>query len=489
MSSDDAESPERARRLHPAGIAVLALGALREAALPLAALFAAGLVGGGLDAQALMRGVVFAAAGTLVAVLAGVLMWRTTSWQLDAGTLRHRRGLLSVRETDIPLARVQAVDTVRGPVQRLFGVVGVHVQTAGGGREGEIVLPALAAADVAALRDAVGARRGARAAAQDPTGTAVTAPAPPVAERRLDRRRLLVAALTAGQLGVLLPALAAAGQFADDVLNGDLEDAGRAGAGLAPSSPLEWALLVVALLLLAWLLSFLGAVVAFAGFTVTREGDRLRIRRGLLARREASVPVARIQAVRVVEGVLRRPWRLAALRIEVAGYRAEAAAAQTLFPLLRRGEVRSFLAELLPELADAPDDLTGLPRRAARRYALPPAAAGLALGGAAALLLSQPWPLVAALAGAAYGLLRYRAAGWRVRDGRLAIRSRRLACTTVLAPAARIQQHGLRQTILQRRRRLADLDVRVGAGTRGRVRHLDAATAARLFEALRLSLR
>ena len=39
------------------------------------------------------------------------------------------------------------------------------------------------------------------------------------------------------------------------------------------------------LLVAAWLLSVLGAVVAFAGFTVTREGDRLRIRRGFLARR------------------------------------------------------------------------------------------------------------------------------------------------------------------------------------------------------------
>ena len=52
---------------------------------------------------------------------------------------------------------------MRGPIHRLFGVVGVHVQTAGGGRDGEIVLPALAAPDVEALRDAVGRRRAAAA--------------------------------------------------------------------------------------------------------------------------------------------------------------------------------------------------------------------------------------------------------------------------------------------------------------------------------------
>ena len=114
--------------------------------------------------------------------------------------------------------------------------------------------------------------------------------------------------------------------------------------------------------MLAWGLSVAGSLVAFAGFTVTRDGDRLRIRRGLLQRSEVAVPVRRVHGVRVVEGLLRRPFGLAALRVEVAGYAAEAAAARTLFPLLRRADVEPFLAELLPELADDPGDLTPPPR-------------------------------------------------------------------------------------------------------------------------------
>jgi uncharacterized membrane protein YdbT with pleckstrin-like domain len=66
------------------------------------------------------------------------------------------------------------------------------------------------------------------------------------------------------------------------------------------------------------------------------------------------------------------------------------------------------------------------------------------------------------------------------------VRWRRLARTTVLAPAGRLQEHALSQTILQRRARLADVEVRIGAGTRGRVHHLELPTAARLFAALRL---
>ena len=190
-------------------------------------------------------------------------------------------------------------------------------------------------------------------------------------ERRLGRRELIVGALTAGQLGVVLPALAAATQLFGNVISSerDIEDASR----LLPDTPGGWELAVAALVVVAWALSAVGSIVSFAGFAVARDGDRLRIRRGLLQRSDAVVPVRRIHAVRVVEGTLRRPFGLATLRLEVAGYAEERSAARTLFPVLPRREVAAFLAELLPELADQPDGLTAPPARAARRYVLPPA--------------------------------------------------------------------------------------------------------------------
>ena len=134
-----------------------------------------------------------------------------------------------------------------------------------------------------------------------------------------------------------------------------------------------------ALLVAAWLLSTLGAIVTFGGFTVTRDGDRLRIRRGLVSRNEATVPVGRVRAVRVVEGLLRRPFGLASLTVEVTGYAEEASAARTLFPLVRVRDVPAFLAEFLPELADDVAGLERPPARAARRYVLVPALVGAAV--------------------------------------------------------------------------------------------------------------
>ena len=159
-----------------------------------------------------------------------------------------------------------------GPVQRVFGVVALHVQSAGGGKKGEIVLEAVGPAEVERIRAALRAER-----PELPEAAAAHA----VTERRLGRRELVVAALTAGQLGVILPALAASGQLLSNAFSNerDVEDATR----LLPDSPGGWELALAALLVAAWALSAIGSLVSFAGFSVARDGDRLRIRRGLYA--------------------------------------------------------------------------------------------------------------------------------------------------------------------------------------------------------------
>ena len=460
-------------RLHRAAIAVYAVDALRGAALPLLVVLGVSVFGGGFDSEAALRALAFAVIGTLGAALLGTIRWASTVYSLAGDTIRLRVGWLSVKEVEIPFARVQAVDVEQGPVQRLFGVQKVHVQTGGGGAGGEIVLGALDPAVVARIRALVAHR-----APEVPPEVRQAA-----LRRRLGGSMLLVAALTSGQLGVILPVLAGFSQVADDLFSDPVRGE-RAVAGALPDAAGEWALALAGLLVLAWILAALGTVVSFAGFTATRDGDLLRIRRGLLQRREVTLRVRRVRAVRVVEGVLRQPFGLAALRVEVIGYAKEPAAAQTLFPLLRRRDAHGFLTALLPELAD---DLGGLeppPPRALRRYLLPPTAAALVAAAAAALALDAPWALLAAALGPAYGALVWRAAGWRLAAGRLAVRSRRIARHTVLAPAHNRESHALVQTALQRRGRLADVEVAFGKTTTARVHHLDEAVARRLWRAV-----
>ena len=216
---------------------------------------------------------------------------------------------------------------------------------------------------------------------------------------------------------------------------------------------------------------------------MTRDDGRLKIRRGFVSRVEATVPVSRVRAVRVVEGILRRPFGLASLTIEVTGYADEASAARTLFPIVRVRDVEAFLSTFLPELADDPRGLAPPPPRAARRYLLPPVLAGAAVTAGAWFVVEAFAPLALA-AGVAYGHARWRAAAWRLADGRLAVRSMRLARTTVLAPARFRESHTLAQNLLQRRAGLADLEVAFGKQTTARIRHLEATDAQAAWSAL-----
>ena len=462
-----APPPPRERRLHPAEIVLAALDNVREL---LIAVVAGLVLGGGASALSPALAVLLGLAGVVLVLFVGWLRWSTTSYWVGNDAVHLRTGIVSPDETSVPLARIQAIDTTQGPVQRLFGVHELHVQTAGGGAKGEIVLRAVSAEATRVLRTEAGL---AEPEARD------------LPEWRLSPRGLVAAALTTPQIGVLLPLVGGLAALFDDLL---LTERGNSRLiDRLPDDPVGIALVAAAVAGATLIVSFLGAVVAFSGFTLVRDGERLQIRRGFLQRRAASIPLARVHAVDVIESLARRPFGLAAVRVETAGYRSEAAAAQTLLPLVRLADVPALLGEFVPALAGTSGPLEGPPTRARRRYALPPMLMGAALGAAATLVLNDFWPAVPVLAalGLGWGLLRHRAAGWRLDDGRVVVRHGALARRTLIARSDRLQEHDLSASVLQRRAELADIAVAVGSGRTGSVRHLERRVAGALFERLR----
>ena len=466
------------RRLHPVGGLLVGARIVRE--LLLAALLGSGyaLLNEGLSSTYAAIAVAALAAVLVVAAVAGYLSWRATTYAVAGGAVVFRRGVLGRQETSVPLERVSALDTEQGPVQRLFGVLELRIQAAGGGKAPEIRLGAVTAAAAEELRVVL---------ASGATRAALGSGAEELTIRRLERRALVVAALTSGQIGVAVPVVAGALQYVDDFAEGYAEaliDAVAASAWLAIAT-----LLVV--LVAAWSLSILGTVIAFAGFSVSRRGDRLLVERGFLKRRVTTIPIARVQAVRIVEGVLRQPFGLAQLRVESAGYATEGAVNTTLFPLIRRAEVSGFLAEAVPELSGAREPLRRPPPRSVLHFAALPALACLLAGAA---LAARPAGAEATVAGAAlalaavalvHALLRYRALGWRLEGGQLVSRSRLLARTTVVAAAARLQTRTLAEGPLERPLGLATFAFALASRARFRIAHLDTADGRWLLAVLR----
>ena len=454
-----------ARRLHPAAMLIGAVKTLRRWVGFFAAGGAAAIFGGGMDLSLyLILGATVVVIGSAVW---GILSWRATRYWTSGSAFHLRQGVLQKNERTIPLEHVQSVDTVQGIIQRIFRVVEVRIETAGGGtNDTDASLSALDRAAADLLR---GELEGARPEADEEEETG------PIVLRRLGTKELLIAGATSGQIGVALSLVAIGSQFFDNFVSERFFE--RVYETVAPGSILGLALIALAVGLFAWLLAIGGTVLSYAGFALSREGDFLYIKRGLLEKREATIPLNRIQAVRISEGVLRQPFGLALVRVESAGYGAgteDVAVSTTIFPLLPRSEAVKLLQEAAPEFAVEPE-LRPLPRRSLRRYVFRSTVVVLLLAITAGVLLG--FSLDSILAGfaflplvipaALYGWLRYRDAGWEVTEDRLVARSRTLGRVTSIAPRRRLQSRSVVRSPFQRRARLATFRVRVASGGGG----------------------
>ena len=90
-----------------------------------------------------MRAAIYGAIGVTISVLMGYARWRSTTYRSAPRRSTTTRGCVREKDTDVPLARIEALDVHQGPLQRLFGVLAVDMQTGAAGKGGEISLPAL----------------------------------------------------------------------------------------------------------------------------------------------------------------------------------------------------------------------------------------------------------------------------------------------------------------------------------------------------------
>ena len=103
-------------------------------------------------------------------------------------------------------------------------------------------------------------------------------------------------------------------------------------------------------------------------FTVAVSPDGVRIRRGLLGTVAETIPVPRIQAVRMIEPLVWRPLHWCRLEVDVAGHlgrdhpEGSGAVRKALLPVGRQDEARRLLAIALPAAAGWPA-LSKPPRR------------------------------------------------------------------------------------------------------------------------------
>lgn len=476
------------RRLHPLAMVFMFIKLIRGAFLPLLGfVFAIFGLFQELDSYKWLLWTGIAVLFFIFFVVPSFVSWYRYRYWVEAGELKIEHGIIVKHHRYIRKERIQSINRSANVLHRMTGLEKMAIETAGGTGQAEAELSAVTVAESKRLESALYKGTGnlpvEEDAQEDLASEVETEQASPDARWQLSKGDLLIAGMTSGKIGVVLAILGTIYSQVNKVIPEDVYSG--VSERLVAASISFLVALVVLIAFIAWLLAVIGTVLRYAGFTVTRQGDELQIVAGLLERRRLTLPLHRIQAIRMVDGILRQPFGFVTVYVESAGGSGDdkEGSSIVLSPLLRRKEVASFLANFAPGYpTDAP--LTPVPKRALRRYLLRIlvpmaiiAAVVMTLGafwfwpwGALALLLL---PLAFILG---YG--HYRGAAWATTDRFRILRYRNLNRTTVIVPRRNIQTRTMSQSWFQKRGSLASYSVSVmskmaGVGKNFEVDHLN----------------
>jgi putative membrane protein len=325
-------------------------------------------------------------------------------------------------------------------------------------------------------------------------------------EYGLSARELILTALSSDQLlvvfavliGVVGQAVGFLSSFVDWIDFNAIFDA--AANRLLNSAALPTIIgAAVSAFVLALLMGVVGTAVSYGGFKARRRGGRIEVERGLLARQYKGVSAARVQAVEIRQGFIRRFMGYAEVKlltidsVDASSSQQNANALQSggliVHPFVKLNRVEDILEHLVPEFnqRSAQTEFKRLPkvslRRALVRQTLIPGlicvACAVAItlvlrvfsvfGSAAGPILIALWSLAAALIVLFLigSILWYRHAAYAYNPVMLTIRKGSYGVVTTVIPRKKIQWGAARQNPFQRLSRVASISAVTAAGVEG----------------------
>ena len=451
-------------RLHPAAIILNTLKILKDAFLPFVAIIFIGDADDGWWINIIMAFIYMGAS-----TVSGFVKWLTFFYHIENDGIRIHSGVFIKKKRYISFERIHSVDMTEGLLQRLFGLVKLTIDTAGSSdKEGEAVLSAITRAEAIRISELI---EGSKAGSKGEDAADEPAEQPIKSEKTvftMSHKQILIMALTSGRIGVVFAgAFALLGQLGDKVFIDRIFE--EVQAAMAVFSIIFLVVVILAILAVTYAIAVIWMMLKYANFTVKkREGD-LIITHGLLERRQLTIPMEKIQAVRVVESVIRQPFNLATVYLETAsGSAEELEKSETmLFPLISRKRLGQLLNQILGQYT-IDTSITPLPKKALPRYIMRQLMFWIPAAGVAIYFFRPIGYLSIAFVfiGAAWGYLSYRAAGWGLEGKQLTLRFRRISKHTYIARKERIQSFTTSQSWFQQKSGLGTVNAysKTGSG-------------------------
>lgn len=433
----------------------------------------------------------FGIVGILIfSVISSVVRWFRFFYSVTERELQIEYGLFVRKQRFVPFERIQSIHVTEGILHRLFGVVKLEIETAGGNVEPEAQLSSLKRKQAEELQLWIRQQKSSAKADENLEEQEVEPIERYEFEFRLPKKALFIVASTSGGFGILFSFIGAIFSQIEEFLPERFYES--VFETFLSSGIAFIAVLIFVIALLAWIVSFISTVLRFGGFTVKKKENELIIERGLLEKRKVTIPINKVQAVRIDEGILRQPFGYATVSVEVAGSSGDEDEQSTMIhPLIKTKQIHSFLQHVLPAFVEEVE-FQSVPKRALRRYIFRNVWFFIAAVCAAFWFIPYEFAwlsLLLVLFGVVLGIFKHRDAGWWLSDRLISVRFRNLKRTTLVTLRKRIQSFEYGQSWLQARRELASFEIAVLGGIFGNyysIVDMDAKKADELFHQLRI---
>ncbi|WP_226671378.1 PH domain-containing protein [Metabacillus litoralis] len=403
----------------------------------------------------------------LIIVIVSVLGWLKFTYWIEDGEFRIEYGVIVKKKRYIPIERIQSINSSAGIIQQIFRLVKVQIETAGGGMEAEAVLTAISKSEAEAIEQALASYK--HQLTEEPIEEDELIEKPDYPSYKIKPKELFVAASTSSGIGVIISAVAAfLSQFDEFIPYEKLLDRFDF---LANASFTLYAILVFFGFFIAWVLSVIGVLLKYAFFTVTKIDDEIKISRGIFEKRQISIPLTRIQAIKVVQNPLRQLLGYSTVYIESAGGTAgdDGGSSTIVFPVIQKKDLMNLLDTYLPNFK-LNEEVYSLPKRSMSRYIIRKALLALIVIVPVSYLLF-PWGLLSILlllVGILWGYQTFKDTGWYIVDNQLQLAYRFVSKSTILVRRNRIQSINHTKTFFQEKKSLKTFRVSIKSGIVGK---------------------
>lgn len=475
-------------KLHPISAALNFVKGLKDLIFPFVIVFAAN----GFQGESKSDGhwtsfipYIIGISALVLVLVSGIIKWKRFVYWFEEDELRIEYGLFVKKKRYIPFERIQSLNYTESILHRPLKLVKVKIETAGSGNSDE------AEAELTAITKAAATRIEKELAEAKKRKQSIIfdgeheIDGETIQEEHLSRavpifkmtmKDLLVLATTSGGIGVLFSGLAVfLTQFSDLIpyerIYEEVMVFWKFGFFIVAIS-------MFVVLLLAWVVSVILTTLNYYQFTIWKDEEQIVLTRGLLEKKKVTIPLGRVQGIRIVENPLRQLFGYCTVIVESAGGSlSEKDQKIRLFPLIKKKKMNEHLENIFPQLNVEPN-WTFSPKRAKPFYYridfiwMVPVITAVSYFyfpyGLLSLLLIPVLVL--------FGLWQHQSAGYSIVGNQLSMRYRGFSKYTFMMEKKRMQSLEMKQSPFQKNRSLASIETTIKSGLLGataKVEHLE----------------